>query len=56
MVICENMNFKGEGEDYLRQRGVEVVNLNVENCKELMAKFIKVCLPSFFLLLEVYTN
>jgi len=28
VVICENTNFKGEGEAYLRKRGVEVVNLD----------------------------
>jgi len=41
VVICENTNFKGAGEDYLRARGVEVVNLDISYCKELMAKFIQ---------------
>lgn len=37
VVIGENETFYG-GEDYLRQRGVEVINLNNSECKELMTK------------------
>ncbi|KAK3953107.1 cytosine deaminase [Pseudoneurospora amorphoporcata] len=33
---------KGGGEDYLRQRGVEVVVVDDEGCKELMERFIRV--------------
>lgn len=40
VVVGENDTFVG-GEDYLRQRGVEVVNLDNQECKDLMAKFIK---------------
>ncbi|EXJ82433.1 cytosine deaminase [Capronia epimyces CBS 606.96] len=40
VVIGENKNFVG-GEDYLRQRGVEVVVLENDECKELMRKFIE---------------
>jgi len=40
VVLGENDNFVG-GEDLLRSRGVEVVNLDDKDCKELMAKFIK---------------
>ena len=36
----ENDTFVG-GEDYLRQRGIEVVNLNEQRCKDIMNKFIK---------------
>ena len=39
VVIGENRTFKG-GEDYLRSRGVEVVNLDSEACVELMDAFI----------------
>ncbi|KAH3667771.1 hypothetical protein WICMUC_005303 [Wickerhamomyces mucosus] len=39
VVIGENATFYG-GEDYLRQRGVEVVNLDNQHCKDLMTKFI----------------
>ncbi|CCH45967.1 tRNA-specific adenosine deaminase [Wickerhamomyces ciferrii] len=39
-VIGENETFMG-GEDYLRQRGVEVINLNDQRCKDIMNKFIK---------------
>jgi cytosine deaminase len=35
----ENRTFVG-GEDYLRARGVEVVNLDSEECVELMRGFI----------------
>lgn len=40
VVMGENATFVG-GEDYLRQRGVEVVNLDNQECKDLMAQFIK---------------
>ncbi|KAI5119026.1 hypothetical protein M0805_001849 [Coniferiporia weirii] len=40
VVIGENTNFVG-GEEYLRSRGVEVVVVANQECKDLMAKFIK---------------
>lgn len=40
LVIGENRTFMG-GEDYLRSRGVEVVNLDSAECYELMADFIR---------------
>ena len=39
VVMGENRTFVG-GEDYLRQRGVEVVNLDSAECVELMDAFI----------------
>ena len=39
VVMGENRTFVG-GEDYLRARGVEVVNLDSEECVELMNEFI----------------
>lgn len=39
VVIGENETFKGE-EDLLRSRGVEVVLLDNQECKDLMKKFI----------------
>lgn len=39
VVIGENRTFYG-GEDYLRQRGVEVVNLDSAECRDLMQRFI----------------
>jgi creatinine deaminase len=39
VVMGENRTFVG-GEDYLRARGVEVVNLDSEECVELMREFI----------------
>ena len=39
VVIGENRTFVG-GEDYLRQRGVEVVNLDSQECVDLMDEFI----------------
>lgn len=39
VVIGENKTFVG-GEDYLKQRGVEVVVFDDHKCKELMKKFI----------------
>jgi cytosine/creatinine deaminase len=40
VVIGENRTFKGP-EDYLLSRGVELKNLNDEECYELMQTFIK---------------
>ena len=40
VVIGENETFMG-GEDYLRSRGVEVINLDSPECKALMAEFIE---------------
>ncbi|MBX3028799.1 MAG: nucleoside deaminase [Chloroflexi bacterium] len=40
VVIGENETFVG-GEGYLRARGVEVVNLDSEECKQLMRDFIR---------------
>ena len=40
VVIGENKTFVG-GEEYLRSRGIEVVVMENERCKELMAKFIE---------------
>jgi cytosine deaminase len=39
VVVGENKTFMG-GEDYLRQRGVEVVVLENEECRRLMEGFI----------------
>jgi len=39
VVIGENRSFHG-GEDYLRSRGVEVVNFDSEDCYDLMQAFI----------------
>ncbi len=39
VVIGENRTFMG-GEDYLRSRGVEVVNVDSDACVELMREFI----------------
>lgn len=40
VVIGENRSFMG-GEDYLRSRGVEVVNLDSNDCFELLQAFIR---------------
>jgi len=40
VIIGENATFKGP-EDYLRQRGVQLVNLDLAECKELINSFIK---------------
>ncbi|KAM5536357.1 hypothetical protein V8D89_009955 [Ganoderma adspersum] len=40
VVIGENVNYKGE-EDLLRSRGVEVVVLDDDKCKTLMAQYIR---------------
>jgi len=39
VVVAENKTFLG-GEDHLRSKGIEVVVLDNEECKELMRKFI----------------
>ena len=39
VVMGENRTFVG-GEDYLRARGVEVVNLDSQDCVDLMNEFI----------------
>ena len=43
VVMGENETFKG-CEDYMRSRGVEVINLNLAEPKQLMAEFIR-CFP-----------
>ncbi len=40
VVIGENDNFKGE-EEWLEKHGIEVINLQNEDCKSIMAEFIK---------------
>lgn len=40
VVIAENETFKG-GEDYLRNRGVKVTNLDLDEAKFLMTNFIR---------------
>jgi creatinine deaminase len=40
VVMGENETYVG-GEDYLRSRGVEVTNLDSEECKQLMRDFIR---------------
>jgi cytosine deaminase len=40
VIIGENTTFYG-GEDYLRERGVNVVVLNSDECVELMTEFIE---------------
>ncbi|KAH0292278.1 cytosine deaminase [Aureobasidium namibiae CBS 147.97] len=40
VVLGENSTFVG-GEDYLKQRGVEVINVKSAECEDLMKKFIK---------------
>ena len=40
VVVGENANFGGN-EEFLRQRGVEVVLLDDAACKDLMGKFIR---------------
>jgi cytosine/creatinine deaminase len=39
VIIGENETFKGP-EEYLLRRGVELVNLNEQECKDIMKKFI----------------
>lgn len=40
VVIAENKTFVG-GEDHLKSKGIEVVVLDNQECKELMRKFIE---------------
>jgi len=40
VVMGENTTFVG-GEDYLISRGVEIINLDSDECKDLMKKFIE---------------
>lgn len=40
VVLGENNTFVG-GEDYLKKRGIEVVNVESSECEALMKKFIK---------------
>ncbi|KAH3732837.1 tRNA-specific adenosine deaminase [Pelomyxa schiedti] len=40
IVIGENENFQGP-EEYLRSRGVNLINLNSQQCKTLMSTFIR---------------
>lgn len=40
VVLGENENFMG-AEALLKSMGVEVVNMNDDKCKELMARFIR---------------
>lgn len=40
VVIGENKTFKGP-ESYSKRRGVKLINLNLKECKDLMAEFIK---------------
>ncbi len=39
VVVGENMTFKGSGE-FMKSHGVEVVNLQLEECIEMMQRFI----------------
>lgn len=40
VVIGENETFRGP-EDYSQSRGVKLINLNLEECKQLMREFIR---------------
>lgn len=40
VVMGENDTFVG-GEAFLKSRGVEVVNLDLQECKDMMAQFIR---------------
>lgn len=40
VVLGENNTFRG-GEDYLKQRSIEVINVKSAECEALMQKFIK---------------
>ncbi|MHA2254388.1 MAG: nucleoside deaminase [Candidatus Kariarchaeaceae archaeon] len=40
VIIGENKIFKGP-EEYLKSRGVEIINLDNQQCKDLMAEFIE---------------
>jgi cytosine deaminase len=39
VVIGENQTFMGE-EDYLKSKGVEIVQMDNQECKDIMKKFI----------------
>lgn len=39
-VVGENINFKGEGEEYLQKRGCEVKVVSDERCQKIMKTFI----------------
>jgi creatinine deaminase len=40
VVIGENKTFLG-GEKYLKERGIEVVNMESKECQDLMERFIR---------------
>ncbi len=40
VVIGESVNFKG-GEDWLRENGIEIVQMNNQECIDMMASYIK---------------
>lgn len=40
VVMGENVNFKGP-EKYLTDKGVQLINLNLDTCKKMMGKFIE---------------
>jgi cytosine deaminase len=40
IVIGENENFKGP-EQYIKDNGVELINLNLPTCKEILKNFIE---------------
>lgn len=40
VVLGENVNFQG-AEELLQSKGIEVVNLNDQDCIDIMTKFIK---------------
>ena len=40
VVVGESMNFDG-GIEWLRENGVNVINLNSKECKEMLGKYIK---------------
>jgi cytosine deaminase len=40
VVMGENKTLKGP-EDYLKENGVELINLDLKECKDIMAEFIK---------------
>ena len=40
VIVGENQTFKGS-EDFMREHGVEVVNLQLEECVEMMQSFIR---------------
>jgi len=40
VVLGENATFVG-GEDFLISRGIEIINLDLKECKDLMTKFIE---------------